>query len=78
MPTEPGDGWFSPKCIEVQPQVVVNGGKALDGLDGRNPVNSNQTMNAINPEPGSETAGDKLHSREGNNPDHQLRSPRAG
>ena len=49
MPIEPGDSWFSPKCIEVQPQVIVNGGKALDGLGGRNPVNSNQTMNAINP-----------------------------
>ena len=29
--TEPGDSWFSPKCIEVQPQAIANGGKALDG-----------------------------------------------
>ena len=78
MPNEPGDSWFSPKCIEVQPQVIVSGGRALDGLGGRNPVNSNQTTNAINLKPGSETAGDKLRSREGNSPDHQLRSPRAG
>ena len=77
MPIEPGDSWFSPKCIEVQPQVIVNGGRALDGLGGRNPVNSNQTTNAINLKPGSETAGDKLRSREGNSPDHQLRSLRA-
>ena len=48
IPIEPGDSWFSPKCIEVQPRELVNGGKALDGLGGRNPVNSNQTMNAIN------------------------------
>ena len=48
MPNEPGNSWFSPKCIEVQPQVLVNGGRALDGLGGRNPVNSNQTTNAIN------------------------------
>ena len=48
MPNEPGDSWFSPKCIEVQPQAIVDGGRALDGLGGRNPVNSNQTMNAIN------------------------------
>ncbi len=75
MPTEPGDSWFSPKCIEVQPQVIVNGGRALDGIGGETLTNSNQTMNAINPEPGSETAGDKLRSREGNSPDHQLRSP---
>ena len=47
MPNEPGDSWFSPKCIEVQPQAIVDGGRALDGLGGRNPANSNQTMNAI-------------------------------
>ena len=47
MPTEPGDSWFSPKCIEVQPQVFVNGGRALDGLGGEQPANSNQTTNAI-------------------------------
>jgi hypothetical protein len=35
MPIELGDSWFSPKCIEVQPQVVVSGGRALDGLGGR-------------------------------------------
>ena len=27
--------------------------------------------------PGSQSVGDKLHGREGNNPDHQLRSPSA-
>ena len=32
-----------------------------------------QTPNAGKPERGSETAGDKLRSREGNNPEHQLR-----
>ena len=48
MPNEPGNSWFSPKCIEVQPQELVNGGKALDGLGGKHPTNSNQTGNAIN------------------------------
>ena len=76
MPIEPGDSWFSPKCIEVQPQVLVNGGRALDGLGGEYLTNSNQTTNAINPEPGSETTVDKLRGREGNSPDHQLRSLR--
>ncbi len=47
MPNEPGDSWFSPKCIEVQPQVLVNGGRALDGLGGEYLSNSNQTTNAI-------------------------------
>ena len=74
MPIELRDSSFSPKCIEVQPQVLVNGGRALDGLGGKHLTNSNQTMNAINPKPGSETVGDKLHSREGNNPDRRLRS----
>jgi hypothetical protein len=37
-------------------------------------ANSNQTANAINPEPGSETTVDKLRGQEGNSPDHQLRS----
>ena len=78
MPIELRDSSFSPKCIEVQPQVLVNGGRALDGLGGEYLTNSNQTTNAINLKPGSETVGDKLHSREGNSPDHQLRSPRAG
>ena len=34
----------------------------------------NQTPNARKCKRGSETAGDKLRSREGNSPDHQLRS----
>ncbi len=48
MPNEPGDSWFSPKCIEVQPQVLVSGGRALDGLGGEYLAKSNQTTNAIN------------------------------
>jgi hypothetical protein len=47
MPTEPGDSWFSPKCIEVQPQVMALGGRALDGLGGEKLTNSNQTANAM-------------------------------
>ena len=47
MPIEPGDSWFSPKCIEVQPQMIASGGRALDGLGGEYLTNSNQTTNAI-------------------------------
>ncbi len=47
MPIEPGDSWFSPKCIEVQPQMLANGGRALDGLGGEYLANSNQTTNAV-------------------------------
>ncbi len=34
MPIEPGDSWFSPKCIEVQPCGFTSGGSALNGLGG--------------------------------------------
>jgi hypothetical protein len=47
MPNEPGNSWYSPKCIEVQPQEIANGGKALDGLGGEKLTNSNQTQNAV-------------------------------
>ncbi len=47
MPIELGDSSFSPKCIEVQPQMIASGGKALDGLGGKKLTNSNQTMNAV-------------------------------
>jgi hypothetical protein len=78
MPNELGDSSYSPKCIMVQPRMFASGGRALDGLGGRNPVNSNQTSNAVSLESGSGTVRDKLNSREGNRPDHQLRSRRAG
>ena len=55
MPTELRDSSFSPKCTAVQPQVIVSGGRALDGLGGETLTNSNQTMNAIN-----RTLGDGL------------------
>jgi hypothetical protein len=47
MPNEPGDSWFSPKCIEVQPQILANGGRALNGIGERDLADSNQTANAI-------------------------------
>ncbi len=78
MPTEPGDSWFSPKCIEVQPRVLSYAGRALDGIGGEKLTKLNQTANGVTLEPGSETVGDKLHRREGNSPDHQLRSPSVG
>ena len=47
MPNELGNSWLSPKCIEVQPQVISCGGRALDELGGDNLTNLNQTTNAI-------------------------------
>ena len=54
--------------------MFTYGGKALDGLGGRDPVEFNQTKNAVSLKSGSETMGAKLRSRKGNSPDHQLRS----
>jgi hypothetical protein len=47
MPNELGDSWFSPKCIEVQPQELSYGGRALDGLGREYLTKLNQTTNAI-------------------------------
>ncbi len=47
MPNEPGDSWFSPKCIEVQPRVFSCAGRALDGLGGEELTELNQTTNGV-------------------------------
>ncbi len=47
MPNEPGDSWFSPKCIEVQPQEMSCAGRALDGLGGEELTKLNQTTNGV-------------------------------
>ena len=39
-------------------------------------TNPNQTTNAVDMVHGSETAGDKVRSREGKSPDRRLRSPK--
>ena len=54
--------------------MICVGGRALDGLGGEQLTDPNQTANANVFKPGSEPVGDNLHGREGNNPDHQLRS----
>ncbi len=57
MPSEPGDSWFSPKCIEVQPRVVGRGGRALTGLGGLPLTKPNQTANATVQSPGVRQRG---------------------
>jgi hypothetical protein len=54
---------------------MSRGGRALDELGGEKLTKLNQTTNAMARDSGSESVGDKLRRREGNNPDHQLRSP---
>src|SRR5512145_2653253 len=74
MPIEPGDSWFSPKCIEVQPLVFRAGGRALDGRGALPGYRSQPNSECLFAKPGSETVGDKLHGQKGNSPDHPLRS----
>src|ERR1700730_12245617 len=75
MPTERGDSWFSPKCIEVQPPAGgSDGGRALSGLGAKRWLPPPTKLRMPSEEPVSETAGAKLRRREGNSPDHQLRS----
>ena len=54
-----------------------NGGRALIGLGPVKGTDPCQTPNAVYMFLGSQAVRDKLHSREGNNPDRQLRSPSA-
>jgi hypothetical protein len=74
MPIEPGDSWFSPKCIEVQPRLQHGGGRALNGLGREDPCRTQSNSECRLVVVGSETAGDKLRRQKGNNPDRQLRS----
>ena len=74
MPIEPGDSWFSPKCIEVQPHVFRRGGRALDGRGALPGYRSQPNSECRDVKRGSETVGDKLHRQKGNSPDLPLRS----
>ncbi|KAK7298004.1 hypothetical protein VNO77_47290 [Canavalia gladiata] len=62
MPLEPRASWFSPKCVEAQQLTGHLGVKHCFGAGRESGSRST-----------SETMGDKLHRREGNSPDHQLR-----
>lgn len=58
----------------MQPYSFICGGRALDGLGGVPLTEINQPPNTVDPENRSETMGNKILGREGNSPDHQLRS----
>ena len=50
------------------------GVELLEGAGGLRSTHSYQTPNTNSLCHGSQTVGDNIHGREGNNPDHQLRS----
>src|SRR5690348_15772969 len=83
MPIEPGDSWFSPKCMEVQPRPGVAYGPPgepaweVERWLGSGPVAGYQPQpNCECPREGavSEAAGANLRRQEGHNPDRRLRS----
>jgi hypothetical protein len=55
--------------------VFSIGGRALNGLGGLMLTEPNQTPNASTQKHSSRAAGDEFRGREGNSPDHRLRSP---
>jgi hypothetical protein len=50
------------------------GGRALNGLGREDPCRTQSNSECRSVVVRSETVGDKLHRRKGNNPDRQLRS----
>ena len=73
MLNEPGDSWFSPKCLEGQPRGEPQGVRRWMG-QGASAYRTQPNHEYLGPARASETAGAKLRRQEGNNPDHQLRS----
>src|SRR6185503_16329745 len=73
-PIKPGDSWFSPKSIEVEPRGFFDGGRATGwaraGEAGSNP---NQTPNTARMDLGRQSLSDNVQRREGKNPEPQLR-----
>jgi hypothetical protein len=79
MPIEPGDSWFSPKCMEVQPRPGGDPDTAweVERWMGSGPVAGYQPQpNCECPGEGavSEALGANLQCRKGHNPARRLRS----
>jgi hypothetical protein len=55
--------------------VNTLGGRALEGLGGREPYQTLPNSEYPGVLHGRQSMGDKVHGREGNNPDLQQRSP---
>src|SRR3546814_20427321 len=74
-PSKPGNSWFSAKTIEVVPRVISVGGRALDGLGGRETYQTEPNSEYLRVQLGRQTAGAKVRRQKGNSPNLQLRSP---
>ena len=69
-----GNSWFSAKSIEVERCVLTVGGRALDGLGGREPYQTLPNSEYRQVPCSRQTMGAKVHRQEGKSPDRQLRS----
>jgi hypothetical protein len=83
MPNEPGDSWFSPKCMEVQPRTAALGDRSGEAAWEVERWMGSGPDAGYQPQPNcecpgersaSEAVGANLHRQEGNNPDRRLRS----
>ena len=71
-----GDSWFSSKTIEVVRREVTFGGRALLWLGFRIGIpNHGKLRIPMSESTGDSAPGANVRTREGNNPDRQLRSP---
>ena len=77
-PIKLGNSWFSAKSIEVERWAITLGGRALNGLGGSDPYQTQSNSEYRTVQPSRQTMGAKVHSREGNSPNHHLRSPSHG
>ncbi len=77
IPNELGDGWFLSEIAYRAGLGIENDGGRHYNFWFRGPsrvANSGQ-LQVHSFISGSQTVSDKIHSRKGNGPDHQLRSP---
>ena len=73
-PIKLGNSWFSAKTIEVVRSAIAPWGRALDGLGGSDSYQTQLNSEYKTAQLGRQTVGAKFHRREGNSPDHLLRS----
>jgi hypothetical protein len=74
-PIKLGDSWFSAKTIEVVRRMIAVGGRALNGLGGSDPYQTQSNSEYQQAQSGRHTVGAKFHCGKGNSPNRPLRSP---
>ena len=68
------NSWFSSKHLLGWSGVVTVSGRELNGLGNLTVYRTQGNSECLRRNHWNQSVGDKLHGREGNNPDRQLRS----